>query len=214
MERLQAIVLADGDAVAPPIALDGAIVIAADGGLRLAEPLGLEVTAVVGDMDSVDPAQLDAAEHGGARIERHPTDKDATDLELALDAAIAAGAGAITVVGGSGGRLDHWLANAMLLTSSRYRDVPLRWLTPSAVLTVCDRHRPVSIDGTRGDLLSLIAVDGPAKGVDVAGVRWPLTDATLPLGSTRGVSNEIVDPPATVEVDEGTLFVVYQGPTS
>lgn len=212
MERLQAIVLADGDAVAPAFSLDGDIVIAADGGLGLAAPLGLDVSVVVGDMDSVDPEQLAAAERDGARIERHPTDKNATDLELAIDAALAAGAGAITIVGGSGGRFDHWLANAMLLAGERYRDVLVRWLAPSAQLTVCDPQRPATIDGNPGDVVSLIPIGSRVAGVNADGLRWPLTDATLPLGSTRGVSNEIITAPATVTVDDGTLFVVHLEP--
>ena len=84
MDDLRAIVLTDGDPVAPPIPLPtDATVIAADGGLRLSPILGLRVDVVVGDMDSVSAAELAAAEQAGARIERHPTDKDATDLELA-----------------------------------------------------------------------------------------------------------------------------------
>jgi thiamine pyrophosphokinase len=210
VDRLQAIVLADGDPVPPPISVGDAIVIAADGGLALAAPLGLDVTAVIGDMDSVDPDELDAAERRGARIERYPVDKDATDLELALDAAVAAGASDITVVGGSGGRLDHLLANALLLTSARYDAVWLRWHTPDAVVSVCDDHRPVRIDGTAGDVVSLIPVGGRATGVDADGLRWTLDGATLAAGSTRGVSNVITDPPVSVSVGAGTLLVVHR----
>lgn len=211
MERLHAIVLAHGDPVAPPLPDEGAIVIAADGGLSLAAPLGLDVAAVVGDMDSVDPVELAAAEHRGARIERHPVDKDATDLQLALDAAVAAGADDITVVGGSGGRIDHLLANATLLASDRYAAVSLRWLTPGATVIVCDTRRPVTIDGGEGDLVSLIPIGGRVSDITATGLRWPLEHATLDAGSTRGVSNVLTAPPATVSVGDGTLLIVHQG---
>ena len=110
---------------------DTAIVVAADSGLHLAETLGLHVDRIVGDLDSADPDLVEAAVARGAVIERHPAEKDATDLELALDAAVREGAQRVVVVGGGGGRLDHFLANVLLITTPRvggsaHRDA-LRW---------------------------------------------------------------------------------------
>src|SRR5450432_2459847 len=105
-----AIVLAGGDALPTGVAGHvpaAALVIAADSGLSHAQELGLSVDLVVGDLDSVDDAELAAAVAAGAEIERHPPEKDATDLELALDAACTRRATHITIVGGHGGRLDH-----------------------------------------------------------------------------------------------------------
>ncbi len=90
-----------------------ALVIGADSGVEHAAALGRHVDIAVGDFDSVSPAALAAAEAAGAEVLRHPPDKDATDLELALDLAVARGARRITVVGGHGGRFDHCLANAL-----------------------------------------------------------------------------------------------------
>ena len=70
--------------------LDGAFVVAADGGADAALALGLHVDLAIGDFDSISAAGLAALERAGTRIERHPAAKDATDLELALDAALAA----------------------------------------------------------------------------------------------------------------------------
>ena len=215
MDNLRAIVLADGDPVAPPIPLPAdATVIAADGGLRLSPILGLPVDVVVGDMDSVSPADLKAAEQAGARIERHRTDKDATDLELALDAAITGGAIEITVVGGTGGRLDHLLANAQLLASDRYTGVELRWLTGAEIVVVCDHMRPALIEGTPGELVSLVPVGGTAGGVVTTGLRWGLEGEDLVFGSTRGISNELSDDRATVSLREGRLLVVQESAAS
>src|SRR4051794_10898103 len=117
---MRVIVVAGGDPVPPSVRSrlpDAALVIAADSGADHAASLGLSVDLVVGDLDSVSPAGLAAARDGGARVDEHPAEKDATDLELALDAAVSAGATEIVVVGGHGGRLDHLLANCMLLGS-------------------------------------------------------------------------------------------------
>ena len=118
------VVVAGGHASIGPVpGLPAAdLVIAADGGVDRALALGLHVDLAIGDFDSVTPAGLAAAEAAGARVERHPAAKDATDLELALDAAIALGPARIVVVGSGGGRLDHLLGSVLLLADERYAD--------------------------------------------------------------------------------------------
>ncbi len=85
-------------------------VVAADKGLEHALSLGIEVTLAVGDFDSASPEAVAVAEAAGTRIERYPEVKDATDLELALDAAAAMAPQRIIVLAGDGGRLDHPLS--------------------------------------------------------------------------------------------------------
>src|SRR6266508_1904364 len=116
-----AMVIAGGDPVDPsvrdllPHVGDVDFVIAADSGLDRAVELGLDVDLVVGDFDSADPAAVDAAVRRGTELERHPSEKDAIDLELAIDAARRAGASRVVVIGGGGGRLDLLMANLLLL---------------------------------------------------------------------------------------------------
>ena len=140
----------------------GAMVIAADGGVDRALALGLHVDLAIGDFDSVSAAGLAAAEAAGARVERHPTAKDATDLELALDAAIALAPARILVVGSGGGRLDHLLGSVLLLArralrSGRDRRVSRRRAaSPSSAATR-------TLAGTPGDLLTLLPVHGAGR---------------------------------------------------
>jgi thiamine pyrophosphokinase len=207
-----AIVLAGGDAVASHTAAllpDGAYVVAADSGLHLADGLGLRVDRVVGDMDSADPARMDVAEQRGATIERHRPDKDATDLELALLAAQRHGVDRILIVGGAGGRLDHFLANVGLVTSPRFADVQIEALFGDARVSVArGGQEPVEIDGRVGELVTVLPVGGDARGVTTKGLEYPLQGEDLPLGTTRGVSNLVVDTPASVALDEGIVLVV------
>ncbi len=182
------------------------LVIAADSGLEHARALGHIVDLVVGDLDSVDPAALADAEARGASVERHPAGKDATDLELALDAALARGARRVTVVGGHGGRVDHFLANALLLTSDAFSDLDIdAWIGPSHATVVRAR---ADLHGPSGSLCTLLAVGGPALGVTTQGLRFPLDDETLMPGSTRGVSNVLIDSTATVALRAGTLLTI------
>jgi thiamine pyrophosphokinase len=204
-----AIVLAGGDAVGARLraALPRPdLVIAADSGLEQAAALGLVVDVVVGDFDSVDPDALAAAVRAGVAVERHPTAKDQTDLELAVLAAQRRGATRVVIVGSSGGRIDHDLANLMLLGSSVY--APLHLEAIGAGGRVVAVHDRIEIGGAPGDLVTLLAVAGPAHGVRTQGLRYPLHGETLEPGSTRGVSNVLVEAVATVEVAAGALLVL------
>lgn len=188
-----------------------AFVIAADSGIDHAAALGRRVDVAVGDFDSVSPAGLAAVERSGARVERHPTAKDRTDLELALDAVLALDPAPdrAVVLGGHGGRLDHLLANALLLASPAYTAVPIEArMGPARVHAVRGR---IELNGRPGELVTLLAVGGPARGVRTEGLLYPLAGEDLQPGSTRGVSNQFTGPAATVTLDAGVLLAVLPG---
>jgi thiamine pyrophosphokinase len=142
-------------------------------------------------------------------VVRHPAAKDATDLELALDAALALGPTRVHVLGGHGGRLDHLLANALLLAAPAYAAVAVTAQMGAARITVV--RDEALLRGPLGDVVSLLALNGPATGVTTRGLLYPLDRDDLHPGSTRGVSNELVDDDATVTVDGGVLVVVQPG---
>jgi thiamine pyrophosphokinase len=188
---------------------DDPLVIAADSGLAHAGALGLAVDRVVGDMDSVDPAVLDAAVATGTRIDRHPEAKDATDLDLALDVALAAGPSRVVVVTGTGDRLDHALAVALSMSAPGRASAPVEaWIGPAHLWVV---RREATLAGTPGELLSLLPAHGRVHGVTTSGLLYPLDDEDLEVGSSRGVSNEWAADVATVRVRSGVLLAVAPG---
>ena len=219
-----AIVLADGE-VPPRELLDDAwpgwadgidLVVAADGGARHAEPLGLRIDAWVGDGDSVDAGQMAELEAAGVEIHRVATEKDETDAELALGLALDAGAKWLVILGGLGGpRLDHGVANVALLQSDRVAAVDAVLYDPCAarisLLAAPDTlGSPVerSLEGRAGDLVSLLPVGGAARGVTTTHLRYPLADEDLELGRTRGMSNVRTAPVARVSLESGRLLVI------
>lgn len=206
-----AVVFAGGDPVPDAVRHllpQGALVVAADSGLDLARRLGVPVDLVVGDFDSADPAGVAAAAAAGALLERHPADKDATDLELALDAVLRLGRSPVLILGGAGwDRLDHLVANFLLVASPRYAPLRLHWWVKEA--EVAPVHDRLELQGTPGDLVTLLAVGGPATGVTTTGLRWPLLGETLTPGSTRGVSNELAAATGTVSVESGALVAIH-----
>ncbi|MDX6618846.1 MAG: thiamine pyrophosphokinae [Gaiellales bacterium] len=191
----------------------GAFVIAADSGLEHATALGLEVDALVGDMDSASAEAVRAAETAGVQVERHAVDKEATDLELALEHALRRGARRVTVVSGGGGaRLDHHLAELVLLAAVRFAPLRIDARIGAARAFAIHAGEAVSLAGEPGAVLTLLALGGPAHGVTTAGLRWPLRAETLEPGSTRGVSNEISSGPVRIEISGGSLLAVGPRP--
>ena len=189
----------------------GATVVAADGGIDRALALGLKVTTAVGDFDSVTEAGLEAVRSAGARIERHHEDKDATDLELALEVALALGPHRIVVLGSDGGRLDHLLSTLLVLGSARFASCELDAQLGSATVHVVRGAR--RLRGDLGELISLFALHGAAHGVSTEGLRFPLRGETLEPGSSRGVSNVFTGRKARIAVARGVLAALRPGTT-
>lgn len=178
------------------------LVVAADSGADVARSLGMLPDVIVGDFDSVSAEGLAAV--GEQR--RFPVDKDATDLALALAEARDRGAGSVSVVGGSGGRLDHFLANVAVLASDELGALRVDALMGPARLWVVRGRRTIS--GTTGRIVTLLACGGPATGVRTTGLAWALEGETLEPGSTRGVSNVFTSIEATVTLETGVILAI------
>lgn len=202
------VVFAGGDA--PPSGVTRwlpphARLIAADSGLDHAHRLGFEVDLLVGDLDSV--SHLARQRHNG-EVEPHPEAKDCTDLELAMLAAVP-DADLVILVGGHGGRLDHLLANAQVLADPRWSQTRVVWLAGEDLVTVV--HHRTMVRGAPGDLVSLVPIGGHAMGVATEGMQWVLGDSVLAAGTSRGVSNRLIEDTAEVSVQQGVLLVVQPG---
>jgi len=195
-------------ALAEASAAPSLLVLAADGGARLAAYYGFVPQVVIGDMDSISAQQLAALEVMGARIERYPAEKDATDLELALHYAVQRGARWIRLIGALGSRLDQVMANVYLLA--------LDILRPCDVQIVADRQAtrlllPAQhhIQGQIGDTVSLIPLADQAEGIRTEGLYYPLADESLAFGPTRGVSNVMQQAEAHISLRAGRLLLVH-----
>jgi thiamine pyrophosphokinase len=220
---VDALILADG-AVAARSRLDDAwpdwdagvgIVVAADGGARHAALLGVAIDLWVGDGDSLDAPDLAALEAAGIPLERSRPDKDESDTELAILAAIRLGASGIVIVGALGGpRIDHALANIGLLALPELAGHPATILDATARIKLITAPGPdggpveCRLDGRVGDLVSLLPLGPGVDGVTTDGLRFPLHDEPLATGHTRGLSNVRAASEARVTVGGGLLLVI------
>jgi thiamine pyrophosphokinase len=211
-----ALVIADGSV--PPAAIldavwpgwsDGiSLVIAADGGARHAAALGRRLDLWVGDGDSIGEDELAAIAAAGVPVRRSPVDKDESDTELALLAALDGGAARITILGALGGvRLDHELGNVWLLGHPRLAGCDVRLLDAAVRMRLVEPGR-ADLGGRIGDLVSLLPFAGDATGLTTEGLRFALRDETLRSGPSRGLSNMRVTSDASLVVGSGRILVV------
>ena len=182
------------------------LLIAADGGGNALFAAGITPDLVIGDLDSLAPEAAGAFAAAGATFLRYPTEKDETDLELALLAAAARQADTIDVLGAIGGRWDQGLSNVALLALPELAGRRVRLLDVDQEAYLARGEQPIV--GAVGDTISLLPLGGPARGITTRGLAYALEDAELRFERSRGVSNVIVRTPAAVLVREGMLLVV------
>ncbi len=182
------------------------LVIAADGGANALADTGIRPSLVIGDLDSLSAARLAQLAADGVELRRFPREKDETDLELALLHAAAMGATRIDILGALGGRWDHTFANVAMLAMPELKGRQVRLIDERQRLFLV--RDQATLDGQRGDTLSLLPLTPTARGVTTRGLFYALDDATLYFERARGVSNILIDPPGFISLREGLLLVV------
>jgi len=182
-------------------------IVGVDGGCRHLHAMDLRPHLAVGDMDSIPPELLESYRAAGVELHLHPPKKDATDLELALELALERGATGITILGGTGGRLDHTLGNLFLLARCLPAGIPACIMDEGQCIHLVDRS--LTLAGTKGDTLSLLPATPEVSGVCLSGLEYPLNEATLMFGTCRGMSNVFTGDSATVSLRSGRLFVFH-----
>ena len=185
-----------------------AIVIAADGGYLHAEILGLELHTVVGDLDSISKKLGSSFFEQGIRIQSSPSEKDETDLALALLHATSLGVDRILILGAIGGRLDMSIANLLLMTLPSLAKIQVEmWVATQTAWII--RPPGDEVLGQPGDTLSLIPLAGTAKGITTSNLAYPLQNEKLRAGFSRGLSNVLTDSTASIELQEGHLLAIH-----
>lgn len=208
---MRAVIFANGMLERPELAAGllrpDDFLISADGGLRHLRSLGLVPHLLIGDQDSISPQDEQWLREQRVEMRRFPVDKDFTDLELALQAALQKGCEAILIVAALGGRLDQALANIALLWLPELRGVDIS--LDDGVTEVRLIEHSLTIHGAPGDTVSLLPLGEAAQGVITHDLKYPLKAETPTIGQTRGISNVMLKDRAAVDVAEGRLLCVH-----
>lgn len=181
--------------------------ICADSGANHAYDLGYVPDLIVGDFDSVDKAVLEAYSAKGCPVETYPVEKDYTDTELALQLALAHQPEEIYLFAATGDRLDHTLANVLLLIPFTLQNPGIKMIGNNFAAWVCRGNTVVH--GKPGDLVSTIPLSSTVTGITLRGFKYPLENDELFLGSSRGISNELSGDCGQISLREGLLLVVH-----
>jgi len=192
--------------------------IAADGGGDRILEAGFLPQALIGDLDSIKPENLECCRARGIQIQQFPREKDETDLELALDYAVSllntplAGQEPaqnsshlkeIWLLGATGGRVDHLLGNLALMLGFYKRGYRIRAKDPYHELWLIQGRE--AIKGEKGQELSLIPISEYAV-ISTEGLFYPLHKDTLRQDTTRGISNVFLGEDACVDISEGIVL--------
>lgn len=182
-------------------------IIAVDGALETAKRLSLEPTQIIGDFDTVSQDTLmQFQRESRAKWVRLVPEKDATDMEMALDKAIEAGCLKIAILGALGGRMDHELANVHLLYKAKLQGVSCEILDKQNRISVLMENTALIKKELFGTYISFIPLTTQVTGLTLKGFKYPLNGYCLTIGSSLGVSNELVMEEGRVEFEDGVLL--------
>jgi thiamine pyrophosphokinase len=204
-----AFVVAGGELIEPgrfaPFARAADLVIAADSGYDHLLAMDARPHLLLGDLDSISPAALADAQEAGIPLETFPEEKDHTDMELVLREAVGRGARCVLACGVFGDRLDHTLANVLLLASPALRDTDVRLLDEQQEVRLI--RGDVHLRTQPGETISILPVGGEVRGVTTTGLYYPLSDATLQTGPALGISNVAIGEDIRVVHTSGSLLL-------
>lgn len=185
------------------------LLIAADGGATHCLSAGVIPDLIIGDLDSLSEQNLNTLIAQGTEVDRHPTAKNETDLELALLESIARGADQIQVYGALGDRWDMNLGNLLLLANPALQKVNIELIWGNQHVILLKPENNFQVQGSPGDLISLIPIQGDAEGIQTEGLEYPLKTENLLFGATRGISNILTDRTAHISLKKGKLICVH-----
>lgn len=182
------------------------LIICCDGGTRHLRNLNIQPDIIIGDMDSIDPAQLKHFALAGTKIIRYPAQKDCTDTQLALDYALGLKPDKIFIWCALGGRIDHALANIFLLYRARKSRIKTFLMDEYCEAFMPDKK--VSFTDEKGKTVSLMALTTRVTGITLSGFSYPLVKGTLKMGESLGISNVINKARAFIKIEKGNLLVI------
>lgn len=182
-------------------------IIIADGGSNHLDRLNIKPDYIVGDLDSSDSYDRLRQKYPECKFELFDSEKDYTDLELAIDLAISMSSSCIYLLGCLGKRLDHTLGNLFLLKKIKNR------ASRGIILDETNRveyikNESLILEIDEYKYFSFIPVEGDVKSISLKGMKYPLYNKYVEFGSTLGISNEIIEEEASVEIKDSSALMI------
>ena len=187
----------------------GQNIIAGDRGLEALYQLKIIPNHVVGDFDSVSPEILEFYKKQSQIIfHTFHAEKDNTDTDIALQLAIRLKSSKITIMGALGKRMDHAIANIHILKDALEANIPCQMIDEYNRIYLINKEMTLEKEKVYGKYVSLIPLTSIVEGLSLTGFKYPLKDYTLPIGTSLGISNEIIGDTAHIQMKNGILIVI------
>ncbi|SHH41480.1 thiamine pyrophosphokinase [Clostridium collagenovorans DSM 3089] len=183
------------------------LVIAADSGCNVLYENALMPNIILGDFDSVDKNILEEIKKSKIEVKVYNPEKDYTDTELAVYKAIELGARQITMLGATGSRLDHVMANIGLLNLLLDKGIKASIIDSNNEIFIINKD--TVLQGVFGQTFSLQAYEGVVKNLTIKNAKYELKDYDLKVGSPLTVSNEFLHGNVEINFESGKLIVFY-----
>lgn len=183
------------------------LIICADSGADALFKAGLLPDVLLGDFDSIDEEVFNSFLHQGIKTVRFSSEKDLSDTHIAIKYAIKQGSHKIVILGGTGLRLDHTLANIYMLEKFIHH----------AQVKIVDTNNTIELVNDEGNhiyhkkeykYISLLPISKKVYGVTTEGLKYKLQDATLSRNCSFGVSNEILSEHGSIHIKKGLLAII------
>ena len=200
---MKAIIIASGNVIKKEIFneiySESDFIICADGGLNYLDSLNAKPNLIVGDFDSVDINFLD--KYKNVTTKKYPKEKNYTDTEIAIEEAIAYGYNEITIFGATGTRLDHTMANILLIERYIKNNISIRIVDNNNYISILNKD--ITINKKEGYYVSIVPISEYIDGITLKGMKYPLLDVKVDRGSTLCISNEIIADKAEIFIKNG-----------
>lgn len=186
---------------------EGDYVIAADAGYLELLRLQYVPDVILGDFDSLEEQGIDISKVEGSYVIPLPKEKDDTDMLAAIREGMARGYEEFVILGATGGRIDHTIANMQCLVFLSRQNCKGKIYGTGYEMQVITGGS-ISFPGQKSGLLAVFSIGDTAKGVNLRGLKYELENATITNDYPIGVSNEFIGKPVTIEVKTGSLLII------
>lgn len=183
-------------------------IIASDKGLEILDKYNITPNYIIGDFDSIDKNILSKYINNKEIVIRELNpEKDYTDTHMAIKLAIELNSTDVTILGAIGTRIDHTIANIHILKEPLERDIECRIVNNRNEIQLINKKTFLQID-KEYKYISLIPLTTKVEEITLRGFKYPLSNATLEVGHSIGVSNEQCDKIAEIDLKSGILIMI------
>ncbi len=182
-------------------------IICSDGGANHAYNMNILPDYIIGDLDSTSKDIIAYYKSKNVKFKKFPTKKDETDTELSIKLSEKLNAKQIDLIGALGGRIDHTIANINLLYYIRKKGIKPRIITDKEEVYIAIDEE-LTIDGKKGDIVSILPIRNDAKGITLKNLEYPLENQDIEFSTPLGISNVMTDSSCNIKVNEGSIIII------